>query len=94
MTLTKDHLINSVSNHLSIPKIRSAALFETLIVTIKDALESGENVMISGFGKFSVQNKNERRVRNPATGEDLMLESRRVVRFKCSGRLRKRMNGD
>jgi integration host factor subunit alpha len=48
--------------------------------------------MISGFGKFYVQNKSDRRGRNPQTGEDLMLDSRRVVRFKCSGRLRDRIN--
>ena len=62
--------------------------------TIKSSLESGENVMISGLGKFSVQNKKERRGRNPATGKDLMLESRRVVTFSCSGKLRGRMNGE
>ncbi|MDZ7599093.1 MAG: HU family DNA-binding protein [Desulfobacterales bacterium] len=49
--------------------------------------------MVSGFGKFCVKEKNERKGRNPATGEDLMLEPRRVVTFKYSGSLRKRVNG-
>jgi len=54
---------------------------------------SGEDVMVSGFGKFCVKKKRERRGRNPATGEDHMIASRRVVTFKCSGNLRKRVNG-
>ena len=50
--------------------------------------------MITGFGKFYVKEKKERRGRNPATGDDLMLGARRVVGFKCSDRLRERMNGE
>ena len=49
--------------------------------------------MISGFGKFQVRDKGERRGRNPATDEDMILPARRVVTFKCSGRLRDRING-
>jgi integration host factor subunit alpha len=94
MTLTKEDLKNSISNHLNISTKESAALFETLMETIKSSLESGEDVMISEFGKFSVQNKKERRGRNPSTGEDLMLEPRKVVTFSCSGKLRGRMNGE
>jgi integration host factor subunit alpha len=56
-------------------------------------LESGEDVLISGFGKFQVRKKRERRGRNPATGEDLMLAPRRVVTFKGSGKLREKING-
>jgi integration host factor subunit alpha len=91
MTLTKDHLINSISNHLSIPKRRSEALVESLIELIKSTLESGEDVLISKFGKFSVKDKGERKGRNPWTGEDKMLRERRVVVFKCSGVLRDRI---
>ena len=53
---------------------------------------SGEDVLVSRFGKFCVNEKSERRGRNPATGEDLMLVQRKVVTFKCSGRLRERIN--
>ncbi|MBW2075852.1 MAG: HU family DNA-binding protein, partial [Deltaproteobacteria bacterium] len=53
---------------------------------------NGEDVLISGFGKFCVKNKEERKGRNPQTGEDMMLGSRRVVTFKCSGVLRDRVN--
>ena len=49
--------------------------------------------MISGFGKFCVKDKKERRGRNPATGEELMLVPRRVVTFKCSGKLKEKING-
>jgi integration host factor subunit alpha len=59
---------------------------------MKRTLASGEDVLISGFGKFCVNEKSERRGRNPATGEDMMLRPRRVVTFKCSGALRKKIN--
>ena len=62
------------------------------ILTNSD-LEKNEDVLISGFGKFCVKEKNQRRGRNPATGEDLILRGRRVVTFKCSGKLRKKING-
>ena len=88
MTLTKEDLKDSISNHLNIPKTESSAIIESFLETIKEALESGEDVMISGFGKFSVQNKDERRGRNPNTGEDLILEPRKVVGFKCSDKLK------
>ena len=62
--------------------------------TIKKTLESSEDVMISGFGKFSVKNKKERRGRNPTTGEEVMIAPRKVVTFTCSGKLRDKVNGD
>ncbi len=68
-------------------------MVQTLLHIIKSTFASGEDVMISGFGKFNVKDKGERRGRNPATNEDLILEPRRVVTFTCSGRLRDRMNG-
>ena len=93
MTLTKDHIINSISNHLDLPKNESAALFQSLLETIKKTLESGEDVLISGFGKFLVKEKKERNGRNPATGNNLILDARRLVTFKCSGKLREKING-
>jgi integration host factor subunit alpha len=59
---------------------------------IKRTLESGEDVLISGFGRFCVKEKRKRRGRNPAAGDDMMLEPRRVVTFKCSGKLRDKIN--
>lgn len=94
MTLTKDHLVNSLYNNLDIPKSKSASIIETLLQKIKKTLENKEDVLISGFGKFCVKEKKDRRGRNPATGEDLTLEARRVVVFKCSGVLREKVNGE
>jgi len=66
---------------------------ERLLEIIKQTLESGEDVLISGFGKFYVKDKRKRRGRNPQTGQDLLLVERRVVMFKCSAVLRNKMNG-
>jgi len=93
MALTKADIVETVNKELGFPKNQSVTLVETLLDIIKDTLASGEDVMTSGFGKFCVKEKNRRRGRNPATGEDLMLSSRRVVTFKCSGKLRDRING-
>ena len=71
---------------------KSVDMVESLLELIKERLESGEDVLISGFGKFCVKQKAERRGRNPAAGNDLMLAARRVVTFKCSGKLRERIN--
>jgi len=92
MTLTKDHIVNSICRQLDIPKKKSAELLESLLDMIQKNLENGEDVLISGFGKFCVKSKNARKGRNPATGEDLMLGSRKVVTFKCSPILRARVN--
>ena len=93
MTLTKADIIEEINKSCGFTKSKSAHLTESILEIIKQSLESGEEVMISRFGKFCVKEKRERRGRNPATGEDLMLGSRRVVSFKCSGVLRDKMNG-
>ena len=92
MTLTKAHLVDSIHNKLGLHKNQSVQTLESILEIIKNTLENGEDVLITGFGKFYVKEKRERRGRNPETGEDLMLESRRVVGFKCSDKLRERMN--
>jgi integration host factor subunit alpha len=93
MTLTKAHIVEALVEQNGYPKNQSFEMIETLLEIIKRTLESGEDVLISRFGKFCVKKKHERRGRNPATGEDMMLEPRRVVTFKCSGKLRDRING-
>jgi len=93
MTLTKDHIVNSIHTQLDLPEARSYELVESLLEIIKERLEKGEDILISGFGKFCVRHKNERRGRNPATGGDMMLRSRRVLTFKCSPVLRDKING-
>ena len=91
-TLTKADIISTLTNHLSFTKKKAADTTETLLEIIKKTLESGEDVLISGFGKFCVKQKEERRGRNPATGGDMMLSPRKVVSFKCSGKLRDQIN--
>ena len=93
MPLTKAKQIESISDQIGYPKNHSSVIVETLLEIIKKALESGDNVLISGFGKFCAKEKKERKGRNPATGEGMMLRPRRVVTFSCSGRLRDRING-
>jgi integration host factor subunit alpha len=93
MALTKADIIESVHQQLGFPKKKSEEVVEQLIETIKSTLASGEDVLVSGFGKFCVIEKKERRGRNPATGDSMMLRPRRVVTFKCSGKLRKRVSG-
>jgi integration host factor subunit alpha len=92
MTLTKDHIVNSIRNHIDPSKTKSTELLESVLEIIKTTLENGEDVLISGFGKFCVKEKGSRRGRNPQTGEDLRLESRRVVSFRCSDVLRDKIN--
>jgi len=92
MTTTKSDLIHAVAESNGFAQNKSAEIVETLIDLVKTNLAGGEDVLVSGFGKFCIKMKRERRGRNPATGEDLTLAKRRVVTFKCSGRLRDKIN--
>jgi integration host factor subunit alpha len=93
MALTKVQIIEKVMKRNEFTRKRSTETVEILLELIKRSLESGEDVLISGFGKFCVNEKKERKGRNPATGDDMMLRPRKVVTFKCSGKLRDRVNG-
>ncbi|RLB75174.1 MAG: integration host factor subunit alpha [Deltaproteobacteria bacterium] len=93
MTFTKAHIIDTIyNNNTDLKKSQATCAFESTMEIIKSTLEKGEDVLISGFGKFYVLEKKKRKGRNPQTGEDLTLDQRRVVVFKCSGRLREKMN--
>ena len=92
MALTKKDIVEQIQDQLDFPKNKSQATAEFLLELIKANLEVGEDVLVSGFGKFCVKEKKERKGRNPATGNDLMLKPRRVVTFKCSGQLRDKVN--
>jgi integration host factor subunit alpha len=92
MTLTKSDIVVKV-HELGFTKKKSVDIVESLLEIIKGTLEKGEDVLISRFGKFCVREKDKRRGRNPATGSDLILKERRVVTFKCSGKLREKING-
>ena len=92
-TLTKADIISSIQTRNGYSLKKSKFIVETLLEIIKSNLASGEDVLISGFGKFIVKDKKERRGRNPSTNGDLILPARRVVTFKCSGKLRGRVDG-
>lgn len=91
MALTKQDIVLKV-NELGFTKKQSVEIIETLLEIVKEALEGSDDVLISGFGKFCVKEKKVRRGRNPATGNDLLLPARKVVTFKCSGKLRQKIN--
>jgi integration host factor subunit alpha len=93
MALTKHNIVEQIQAGLGFPNNQSVDITESLLELIKSSLASGDDVLVSGFGKFCVKEKAERKGRNPATGEDTILPARRVVTFKCSGKLRERVNG-
>jgi integration host factor subunit alpha len=92
MALTKKDIVDRMQAELGFLRNKSVETTESLLELIKASLESGEDVLISGFGKFCVKEKKARKGRNPATGEDLLLKPRRVVTFKWSGKLREKVD--
>ena len=94
MTLTKSHLSDAIAIQNGFTKKKSTETVETILEIIKSTLASGEDILISGFGKFCVKEKQQRRGRNPATGEDMILAPRGVVTFRCSGKLGDRLKGE
>jgi len=92
MTVTKTDLTSSICNRLDLPKSQASRLVESLLENIKRTLASGEDILISGFGNFCVKDKQTRRGRNPHTGNDLILDGRRVVTFRYSAVLKEKLN--
>jgi integration host factor subunit alpha len=92
MSLNKAYIVSLVADKLGLTQKQSGSIIDNLLEIIKRSLESGEDVMISGFGKFCVIEKQARKGRNPATGNSMMLRSRRIVTFKCSGKFREKIN--
>ena len=94
MTLTKADLVQKVYQVHNLTKIQAADAVEAFLKISKTSLENGEDLLVSGFGKFNVKEKKSRRGRNPQTGDELILTARKVVTFKPSGILRDRINGE
>jgi integration host factor subunit alpha len=92
MTLTKGEMVRNLYANSNLSKERCSQLVESIFELIKEELENGSDVLVSGFGKWSVKAKNPRRGRNPQTGKKLMLEARKVVTFKCSKKLKEEIN--
>jgi len=93
MALTKEKIIDNVFEQVGVSKSQSRQTVESLLELVKETLASGESLLVSGFGKFAVKHKRSRRGRNPQTKEDLQLRARKVVVFKTSGVLRRKING-
>ena len=91
-TLFKAQIIDAVAEKNGFTRKKSLETVEILLEVIKQSLKSDDDVLISGFGKFCVRKKAERRGRNPLTGTDMMLKPRKVVTFQCSGKLRQKLN--
>ena len=90
-TLTKAHIVDVVIEQNGFTRKKSIETVEKLLELIKLSLASGDDVLISGFGKFCVKKKKKRCGRNPATGKDMMMRLRKGVRFRCSGKLREKI---
>lgn len=94
MTLTKADLVQKVYQNHNLTKAQAAEAVEAFLKIAKKCLKNGDDLLISGFGKFNVKQKKARRGRNPQTGQELILDARKVVTFKPSGILRSRINGE
>jgi len=92
MALTKEKLITHLETQLGMGRQESRQVVERLLKIMKDTLSRGEDLLISGFGKFKVRQKKARPGRNPQTKEGMILAARKVLVFKASGVLRKRIN--
>ena len=90
--MTKADMVELVYERIGVPKREAARIVETIFDIIKETLEQGENVKISGFGSFNIQHKKPRRGRNPQTGEEITISARRVLSFKASNVLRGQLN--
>ncbi len=93
MALTKADLVEAVMQTSGFTKAQCADIVDSILPIVKERLSHGEDVLVSNFGKFEVKEKDARRGRNPATDGELILRARRIVTFKCSGKLRKSVNG-
>ncbi len=93
MTLTKADLAQKIANDCGFMKAEASEIVEKVLEIIKDRLIDGEDVLISGFGKWTVKSKYARRGRNPQTGEEMILDARRVVTWKYSPVMRRAVDG-
>ncbi|MCK5687439.1 integration host factor subunit alpha [bacterium] len=92
MALTKTIIAETIQDELELSRTTTYEIMEDFLEIIKKTIESGDDLMISGFGKFCVNEKKARKGRNPATEKEMTLPARRVVTFKCSGKLRNQIN--
>ncbi|MGA8259252.1 MAG: integration host factor subunit alpha [Arenicellales bacterium] len=92
MAVTKADLADTLFNELGLNKREAKEFVELFFEKIREALEAGDSVKLSGFGNFGVREKNSRPGRNPKTGEEIPISARRVVTFKASQKLKDRVS--
>jgi len=91
--MTKANIAERIATVNGFSKLESMDLVESVLSIIKDVLADGETLKVSGFGSFVVKDKNDRRGRNPQTGEEITIDARRVLTFKPSAALKGAING-
>jgi integration host factor subunit alpha len=91
MSLTKAELADQLFEEVGLNKREAKEFVDSFFEAIRDALERGENVKLSGFGNFQLREKNQRPGRNPKTGEEIPISARRVVTFRPGQKLRARV---
>ncbi len=89
--MTKTDIVAAVYEQLGLSRKESAELVDEVLEVVRERLERGEHVKLSGFGQFNVRQKNARRGRNPKTGEEAEITARKVVTFKASQILKQRV---
>jgi len=94
VAVTKADLADTLFNELGLNKREAKEFVELFFEKIREALEAGESVKLSGFGNFGVREKNSRPGRNPKTGEEIPISARRVVTFKASQKLKDRVSAN
>jgi len=92
MTMTKADIVEIIHQKIGFGRKESTEIVEQVFGIMKETLESGEKIKISGFGNFNIRAKRPRKGRNPQTGEEMVISGRRVVTFKPSPVLRKALN--
>ncbi|PLX40350.1 MAG: integration host factor subunit alpha [Deltaproteobacteria bacterium] len=90
--MTKSDIVEAVYQNVGFTKKRAAEVVNLILDTMKDALEDGDKVKISGFGNFEIRMKDARKGRNPQTGDEITISERRVLSFKPSQVLKDRLN--
>ncbi|RDV40137.1 integration host factor subunit alpha [Lujinxingia vulgaris] len=91
--MTKADIVDTVYEKVGITKREASDYVDTIFEVMKETLEEGEEIKVSGFGKFEVREKGERVGRNPRTGIEIVIPERRVLRFKVSQVLKDSING-
>ncbi|MDD2540521.1 MAG: integration host factor subunit alpha [Desulfuromonadaceae bacterium] len=91
--MTKIDIVEKISNQLGFTKKAASDYLESVFALMKETLASGEDIKISGFGKFEIKKKKDRRGRNPATGDSIIIEARKILTYKSSTLLKARING-